>query len=128
MITEEARNQVLKNQREKRMEWLKQVISASSRYERLISNSDFISYLKDLKKVADIHKEQIDIYVKILVAEDSIFKRMRTESVIMKHQIRREQIEELVNYPQKLIQEANEAREELSTLKAQEESTNGTND
>jgi hypothetical protein len=45
---------------------------------------------------------------------------MRLAEIMAQHQLRRDQITSAINYPNMIVQKANEAREELSKLKEQE--------
>lgn len=120
MITESARIQGEEEQREERKQFLKQVIDSSGRYERLLVNKDFQDLLKDLRGVMGIHDREITRLVADMLASDSPFKRFRLESVLMKHQSRKEQLAEAVGYPDRLLHEARQAREEMSKIHEEE--------
>lgn len=120
MITEEARQTTWWEELQRRKKYLREIVDASARYERLLSQKDFQDVLMDMKRLSDIHGQQIDGWMKEKLNSDSPFKRMRLESVILKHQIRKEQIDEAMSYPQHIVQEANQAREELTRIKEEE--------
>lgn len=126
MITEEERIKTKQGIIEERKKFLKQVIDASARYERLLSDKDFQNVLEDLQKVVDIHNREIAILVKNLCDESNFFKRMRVESILRIHQVRKDQLLEALVYPEKLVHEARLAREELKQIRT-EENQNGTN-
>ncbi len=125
MITEEDRQRTETEELQARKDWCKQVIEAAARYERIASNRDFIDIVKDMEKVIEAHKLEIDLYVKELSEENNLFKQMRIASVLRIHQIRKDQIMEAINYPKRIIFQANQAREELLKIKEQEKA-NGT--
>lgn len=120
MITEEARQTQEKDQRDENIKWLKQIIDAAARYERLMSNKDFQDYLSDRQKIIQLHEGEIQGYLQMIAAAPSIFKRMRLMEVITQHQIRKECVEESILYPHQIIQKAREAREELKTIREKE--------
>ena len=126
MITEENKAEKAKSQLEEEIDYLKQIIEASSRYERLLSNSDFNGILADLKKVAQFHKEEIDNYLKMFSLSTSFFKRMRLTEVMSQHQTKMDIIIEAIMYPEKIVSKAIEARERIAKIKEQEkEKANG---
>lgn len=124
MITEEQKQLQDNEKTEARKYFLKQVIKASSKYERLMSNSDFLAMLKDLQGIVDTHRAEIDGYTSAYASASSIFRKMRIMEVISQHEIRRQQIQEAINYPQSLIDNVSKFREEYAKLTANERGAN----
>lgn len=117
METPQAVEERKKELQQQKTKFLEEVISAASRYERLIVNKDFLDVLEDLKKLVDLHKAEINGYLTAYSLSSSFFKKMRLAEVMSQHQLRMQQIQDAINYPQTLVQKAIEAREELVKLK-----------
>lgn len=117
METPQAVEERKKELQQQKIKFLEEVISAASRYERLIVNKDFLDVLEDLKKLVDLHKSEINGYLTAYSLSSSFFKKMRLAEVMSQHQLRMQQIQDAINYPQTLVQKAIEAREELVKLK-----------
>lgn len=96
----------------------KEVIKCAARYERLMANKDFQDALKDAREIKETHENQVKGWAKQLEGV-SYFKSMRLLEVIKVHQIRANQINELLNYIPKLIHDADLAREYLKSEEAQ---------
>jgi len=97
-----------------------EIIKASARYERLLANKDFQDVLTDLKNLVKLHQDEILGFLRVYSLTSSFFKKMRLVEVMSQHQIRKEQIEEAINYPSLIVQNAEIAREDLAKLKEQE--------
>lgn len=107
-----------------KINFLTDIVNASARYERLLANKDFQDILTDLKNLIDLHENEIKGYLKAYSLTSSFFKKMRLAEVLGQHQLRKDQIEEAVNYPKLIVDKAVEAREELAKLKDQEKEIN----
>lgn len=107
-----------KNYMDEKAKFLEEIITAAARYERLLALKDFQDLLVDLGKLVALHKSEINSYLEAYSLASSFFKKMRLAEVMAQHQIRMQQIQEAVNYPQVLVQKAVESREELAKLKA----------
>lgn len=114
---QEAKKEQIKKEK---LDFLQSIIVASARYERLLANKDFQDVLSDLQNVVKVHEEEIAGYLKAYSFTTSFFKKMRLAEVLGQHQMRKTQIEEAISYPNVIVEKARQAREELSTLKAQE--------
>lgn len=101
---------------EEQKKYLEEVIKASSKFERLLSNSDFLELLKDMEDVIKAHQEQINGFMHSMIGT-SIFKQMRILSVIQVHQIRMEQLKEAIARPKQIVLMAQSAREEIKNMK-----------
>ena len=109
-----------KAKREEHKLFLEQIITASARYERLLVNKDFQDIMADLKNVVDMHEKEIKVYLQSYSLSSSFFKKMRLAEVMGQHQMKKEQIEEAINYPKMIVAKAAEAREVLAKIKEQE--------
>lgn len=116
LMLEEKKQRIV----EEKKKFLKEIIDASARYERLLANSDFINVLSDLKNLCKLHEDEIQGYLKAYSMSTSFFKRMRLMEVLGQHQLRKEQIENAINYPAMIVSKANEAREDLAKISEQE--------
>lgn len=124
MITEEQKQLQQNEKVEARKDFLKQVIKAAAKYERLMSNSDFLAMLTDLQRIVDTHSAEINGYISAYAGSSSIFRKMRIMEVVSQHEIRRQQIQEAINYPQSLIDNVSKFREEYAKLTADERGAN----
>lgn len=124
METEESKLDKKQKLIESKKGFLSDIINAAARYERLLANKDFQDVLADLRNVVSLHEDEIKGYLKAYSMTSSFFKKMRLAEVLGQHQLKKDQIEEAVNYPQLLVQKAVEAREELAVLKDQEKELN----
>lgn len=120
LSTEEKKIQL----RNDRIQFLTDIITASSRYERLLANSDFIAVMNDLQNVVKNHDDEIQGYLQAYSLTSSFFKKMRLAEVLGQHQLRKSQILDAINYPKMIVEKAKEARESLAKLKEQEKETN----
>ena len=116
MITEQERSEQDKKSIDQIKKECQEIIRASARYERLESNQDWIDSCKDLENLIEIHKSQIEGAL-TQFAEAAFLDRFKIEQFIIVHQIRMEQIKEAINYPKRIIHQANEAREWLAEHK-----------
>jgi hypothetical protein len=125
MQTEEATLSAKQKLIESKQKFLTDIILAAARYERLLVNKDFQDLLLDLSNLVKLHDDEIKGYLATYSISSSLFKKMRIAEIMGQHQLRRDQIQEGINYPQMLVGKAREAREELAKLKEQEkENTN----
>jgi hypothetical protein len=115
-IVQDKKKELIENKKK----FLIDIIAASARYERLLSNKDFIDIMKDLTNVVSMHDNEIKGYLSVYSMSSSFFKKMRLAEVMSQHQLKRDQIQEAINYPQNIVQQASIAREELDKLKQQE--------
>ena len=120
MITEEAKQNQHKTVLEEKKQFLKEIVDAAARYERLMVNKDFLDVLADMENVAKLHAEEVQGFLKAYSLSTSFFKKMRLAEVMGQHQMRQEQIIEAVNYPKLMVEKAKEARELLSKIREQE--------
>lgn len=125
MIKEEDRIDKVREDRANKVAWLKDLIKASARYERLLTSKDFSDCLEDMKRLRDIHQDQINGYM-MQMEGTSFFKRMRLVDTVMTHQIRMNQLTEAINYPEKLMDNAIAARESLRLI-TEEDKKHATN-
>lgn len=124
MQTEETLQEQKKQLKESKIAFLTSIIDASARYERLLVNKDFQDVIDDLKNIVNLHDNEIKGYLRVYSLTSSFFKKMRLAEVLGQHQLKKDQIEEALNYPKLIVQKAVEAREELAVLKAQEKELN----
>lgn len=134
MITEQARKDVAKTRMDSEIKHLENIIKVAPRFERLAADEDFQAWLQDLKDAAEVHKEEILEWANELglpasanlSVTDGFFRRFQIMATIEQHAIRREQLLELVNQPEKIIHAALTARERLAELKPKitQEATN----
>jgi hypothetical protein len=119
-ITEVDRHELEASKKKEKIDYALDVIKRAAPYERLMVNKDFQIVLKDIKDTIKIHQEQIDGYQQQLITA-SIFKEMRILSVMKVHMIRKQQLEEAVSQPEKIIFHAAECREFLDSQKEGEQ-------
>lgn len=123
MLTEAAKLKIEGETKEAQIQWCKDLIQVSARYERLMVSKDFTDMLHDLENLKKVHEDEVKGWTEQLEGM-SYFKSMRLLEVIKVNQIRANQIREALNYIPKLIDSANEARELLKSMR--EESSNAT--
>lgn len=119
MITEKAKQDIQKSQIEEQKQEAEEVLKAAAIYERLDANPDFQQAVEHMRGVMKIHDEQIAGYQAMLETA-SFFKRIKLMDVIVVHQIRKNQIQEAINYPKRIMFQAQQAREFLRTQRAKE--------
>lgn len=135
-ITEANRLKKEAETREDKIQFLKDLIKAAARYERITVNPDFKEIMADLKRLADVHKNQIqgwldqlegsnDVDAESNLAENPMMKQLRIFEVVKTHQYRLNQLREAIAYPDKLIHTAINARAELKAM-IEEENSNAT--
>lgn len=130
--TEASKLKIAEEVKADKIAWLKNVIKAAGRYERLMSDPDFKLVMDDLKNLAGIHQDQITGWLGQLegvttddqAEENPVKRQQRIFEVIKTHQYRLNQLREAIAYPDKIIHAAIEARTALKELTAKEE-TNG---
>lgn len=116
METPQAAEDKRKTLVENKIQFLREIITASARYERLNANQDFIDILNDLKNIVAMHKAEIEGYLTAYSLTSSFFKKMRLAEVMGQHQMRMQQIQEAISYPASIIQKAVDARTEIAKL------------
>ncbi len=119
MITEESRKQKKLASIEEELKYLKQVVDAAPRYERLIENDDFKAVLEDLKNVVASHDHEIQRTMALYGTAPSFFKQMRLSTILMAHQIQKDQILTAIARPDRIVFLAAQARERIAVLKKQ---------
>lgn len=119
MITQAAKDEKEQASLTEQIKYCKEVIRAAARYERLMALKDFTDLLEDLKNLIKIHEQEINGWT-TLTEGASFFKRMRLNDTILVHAIRKNQLNEAINYPAKIIAAAREAREGLALLTEEE--------
>lgn len=124
MITEEHRKKIADLGDSQVRKECQEIVKSAGVYERLEANQDWIEHKKHLEDLTKIHKGQIDGWMGQMAAA-SFFKRLKMLDVALVHQIRKEQLEEWINYPSRIIQQANQAREILADLRKKEKANNG---
>lgn len=120
MQTQEDIEQGQAAKRASAKEFYRNVLKAAERYERLMENDDFKAVVKDIEDVVKTHDGQIRLLVDDLASGQSFFKELRTLAVLRTHGIRRQQAQEAVALPQRIVQSAIQAREALEVIKQEE--------
>lgn len=108
----EKRHQQLQNE----LRYHTEVLQKSEKYERLIENEDWQDVIKEIKFVVDIHDREIKQALESL-AELSPHDRVNANDVMLIHQIRKEQIEEALKEPERILDLAKKARERIPEVK-----------
>lgn len=122
MITEADKLKVESKTKEEEIQYCKDLVKASARYERLMVLRDFKDMIADLERIKDLHEAEVKGWTQQLEGM-SYFKSMRLLEVIKVNQIRANQLIEAIAYIPKLIASANTAREFLKIT--EEKQTNG---
>lgn len=110
MIKESEKQQIEKKSMEEQIKTAEEIIKAAAVYERLAINADYKTMIGHLEGLRDIHQDQINGWMNQM-AGASFFKRIKFMDVMLIHQVRKEQLQEAINYPKQLMHAANEARE-----------------
>ena len=134
MITEQARKDVAKTRLDSEIKYLENILKVAPRFERLVADEDFQAWMQDLKDAAEVHKGEILEWANELglpasdnlSVTDGFFRRLQIMTTIEQHAVRREQLLELVNQPEKIVHAALTARDRLAEIKPKitQEATN----
>ena len=116
MIVEQDRVTHQKETLTQERKFLEQVIRSAEIYERLSSNSDFKQYVKDVEDRIKAHDTNINGYVASLASVSSPFKRMRLMETIANHQIRKEECQTLISFPETTKRSKEEALTRLEEI------------
>ena len=124
MIVEQERVERERNKLIEERKFLRQVIQSGEKYERLVNNSDFNGYVKDVQVRIDAHDANIKGYIGQMSSCASPFKRMRLADLIQQHQIRKEECETLIQFPESTRSAKEEALQRLETIDKLEKEIN----
>lgn len=93
-----------------------EVLQKSEKYERLKDDGDWQDVFKEIRHVLKVHDDEI---AKALETLSGLNPRDREDanSVILIHQIRKEQIQEALNEPERIADLARRARERIPDIK-----------
>lgn len=93
------------------------VIKAGERYERLMSNSDFRSMLKDLDDTVRMHQVELDNLDEDLIKAETQEKMFSIVLARKIHLERSYQIKQAIRRPEMLVNISRHAQETLDELK-----------
>ena len=131
MITEKDKVSQQKEKLENGIRLCEEAISKAEKYERLKDNKDWQGYLEDLKVLVTLHEREIKVGVSMLleapttghVKRDNFDKDVYVSSredwtnFISHHEIQKEECENWIKEPDRVILLASMAREKLPMLK-----------
>lgn len=104
-----------------------EVLQKSEKYERLKENEDWQDVFKEIRHVLKVHNDEIAKALDTLTGLGPK-DREQANDVVLIHQIRKEQVEEALKEPERILEMAKRARERIPEVKeairtAQEELT-----
>lgn len=116
MLVEQDRIVEQKRSWAEEVKFLKEVIARAEGYERLLLNKDFQNYVQDVKDRIAAHEANIQSLLRQITSASSPFKRLRLSDVIQQHQIRKEECEALVGFPETTKNAKEESMQRLDEI------------
>jgi hypothetical protein len=131
MLTEAAKEKISKDKIASGIRICEEAMAKAEKYERLKENKDWLGYLDDLKILAGLHENEIKMGQSMLidapntgyVKHDDFEKEVYVSSkkdwtdFIIRHQIQKQEAENWIKEPERILTMATMARERLPILK-----------
>lgn len=133
MLTEEAREDLLVERTKKAITLCEEAVAKSEKYERLKDFKPWQDYLGDLKILIDVHDREIKFGLQMLAEaphttyvrhatdgsgkEQVVSSKMDWVDFIVRHQIQKEEASNWMTEPDRILELARQAREQVPLLK-----------
>lgn len=116
-LTEADRLENEKIEIQRKIDFNNEIIVASAKYERALSNKDYLAIIEDVKRVREILEREILMLSKQLVATHDPVGRETVFNEFMEKAIRLQSVIEASTYAERITHESNVAKEENVELK-----------
>lgn len=116
-LTEIDRLEKEKFEIQKKIDFNNEIIVASAKYERALSNKDYLTIIDDVKRVREVLEREILMLSKQLVMTHDPVERETVYNEFMEKSIRLQVVTEASTYAERIVHEANVAKEENVELK-----------
>lgn len=107
-----------RDQLRKEIAYWNEVLQKAEKYERLLSDEDFKSVLKDLEAVVNAHQSQIEIGLESFSELDPV-KLKDAQHIVFIHQMKKEYVQKAMQRPKEVVDLAKMARKNIPELEDQ---------